>query len=690
MGNRLSQESSPYLRQHANNPVDWYPWGQEALTKARAENKPILLSVGYSACHWCHVMEHESFENAEIARLMNENFVNIKVDREERPDIDHIYQNVAQLMTRGGGWPLTVFLTPDLKPFFGGTYFPPEDRYGRPGFSRVLAALNEAFKNDPKAVAENAQRLTDAIQKIETSRVESHKRPDLGSLRKIVDQVAANVDWRNGGFNGKPKFPQSMNLALLWRYGTASGFGMAQEAAVLALTKMANGGIYDQLGGGFHRYSTDEYWAVPHFEKMLYDNALLLKLYAEVLLTASADALNAETRATFERVIAETTQYVIREMNAPSGGFYSTQDADTEGEEGKFFVWDPAEVRKHLESDEAEAFIMRYGVSEIGNFEHTGKTVLFLDKSLKDISTQLSRSVQEVEALLSSARAKLLKARDLRVRPARDEKIIASWNGLMVSGLAWASRALRETAHGQLAEKAFEAAVVAMQFVRTTLDQGDNRLFSVHKDGKSRFNAYLDDYAFCAMAALDLARLSNDESEIDSLVTQARKWIDVVRARFIDRDNGGFYFTSDDHETLIQRPKTIFDQAIPAGNSVVIQCLIALAEMTGEPELERDADEHLYKLYPTAEQSPFGLGELSCAALLQAQGPVVVSGQDASRACVHPHVFQKPVGLKGPAAGPVAAVPREILVCHRRTCDLPLTDPKAARMLALTKTQIAS
>lgn len=688
MGNRLSQESSPYLRQHADNPVDWYPWGEEALTKARTENKPILLSVGYSACHWCHVMEHESFENAEIAKLMNENYVNIKVDREERPDIDQIYQNVAQLMTRGGGWPLTVFLTPDLKPFFGGTYFPPEDKYGRPGFPRVLMALTEAFKNDPKSVAENAQRLTQAIQKIETSRVEGHKRPDLESIRKIIDQIAAQIDWRNGGFNGAPKFPQTMNLTALWRYGCASGFGMSQEAAVLTLTRMAEGGIYDQLGGGFHRYSTDEYWAVPHFEKMLYDNALLLKLYAEVLLTATPDALNAQTRATFERVLAETTEYVLREMKSPNGGFYSTQDADTEGEEGKYFVWDPAEVKQRLERDEAEAFLMRYGVTEVGNFEHTGKTVLFIDKPIKDIAAHLSRSEAEVESLLTSARAKLFQARNERARPARDEKIIASWNGLMISGLAWAARALRETARGELAESAHEAATMAMQFVRTTMSHADNRLFSVHKDGASRFNGYLDDYAFCAMAALDLARLSNDEGEIESLVAQARKWIDVVRTRFVDRDNGGFYFTSDDHETLIQRPKTIYDQAIPSGNSIAIECLLVLAEMTGDPEIERDADEHLYKLYPTAEQSPLGLGALTCAALLYAQGPVVTSGQNASAVCVHPHVFQKPVGLKGPSSGQVAGVPHEILVCHRRTCELPLTDTAAARKLALTKTRL--
>ena len=678
MPNRLAHETSPYLRQHANNPVDWYPWSEEALSKAKAENKPIVLSVGYSACHWCHVMEHESFENDAIAALMNENFVSIKVDREERPDLDHIYQNVSQLMTRSGGWPLTVFLTPDLKPFFGGTYFPPDDRYGRPGFSRVLSALAQAYKEDPASISENARRLTEAIQKIETTHVEGHKRPDAESLRKVVDSFVSTVDWQHGGFGGAPKFPQTMNLSMLWRYGVAHGFGMAQEASVLALTKMAQGGIYDQLGGGFHRYSVDERWAVPHFEKMLYDNALLLKLYSEALLTSAPEAMSADTTALFTRIVSETTSYVLREMKAPEGAFYAAQDADSEGEEGKFFVWDQQTVRDALTVDEANAFISHYGVSELGNFEHTGQTVLFIDMAVAEVAKKLGRDAADVERLLSSGRKKLFELREKRIKPARDEKIIASWNGLMISGLCWASRALRETGHGEIAEQALENAQIAFEFVQTHLNQGDNRLFSVFKDGKARFNAYLDDYAFMTMAALDLARVVDDQSEVQSLIAQARLWTDVVCTHFVDDARGGFYFTSKDHEALIQRPKTLYDQAIPSGNAVIIECLTALAEITGDASYERNADEHLYKLYPTLEQSPFGMGELACAAMMQVMGVVVVSGERSEAVCFHPHVFQKPI-----ASGAEA---HEILVCHRKTCSLPLVDVKAARKLVVEKT----
>ncbi|MBI3543677.1 MAG: thioredoxin domain-containing protein [Deltaproteobacteria bacterium] len=673
MPNRLHQESSPYLKQHAGNPVDWYPWGEEALAKARAEDKPILLSIGYSACHWCHVMEHESFENADIARLMNENFVNIKVDREERPDLDQIYQNVAQLMTRSGGWPLTVFLTPDLSPYFGGTYFPPEDRYGRPGFPRVLQALSDAYRNDRGSVVENAKRLTAAIAQIEGNRVPEHKRPDAASLRKIADAMLGAYDWHNGGFGGAPKFPNTMNLSFLWRFGQASGFGMASEAAVHALTKMARSGLYDHLGGGFHRYSVDAEWAVPHFEKMLYDNALLLRLYGEVLLTGPE--LREEDRALFTRVLAETTQYVLREMTMPEGGFYSTQDADSEGHEGKFFVWDPQELARHLSPAEAKAFAERYGVTDAGNFEGSRQTVLALQAA--------GPGASEHEKLVEDARRKLFDAREKRVKPGRDEKVIASWNGLMISGLTWAGRALRLQGQGPLAEQALETAFVAYEFVLGSMSRagdgdGATRLWGVYKDGKARFNAYLDDYAFMAMAALDLGRACEDASELATLTAQARSWVDVARKRFADRENGGFFFTSDDHEKLIQRPKGIYDQAIPSGNSVLTIALAALGELFPEEPYASEADEQLYKFFPTLEKVPMGMGELACAALLAQAGPVTVAGREAWRACAHPNLFQKKTENVAHA--------NELLICHRRTCDLPLTSADDARVLALKKT----
>jgi len=658
--NRLKEESSPYLRQHAHNPVDWYPWGVEALSRARSEDKPILLSIGYSACHWCHVMEHESFENPEIASLMNANFINIKVDREERPDLDQIYQNVAQLMTRSGGWPLTVFLTPDLKPYFGATYFPPEDRQGRPGFPRVLQALSDAYQNDRASVTENARRLTDAIGQITATRTEGHKRPDAASMRKVIDSLMKSVDWPDGGFGAAPKFPNTMGLTLLWRFGVATSFGMAKEAATVALTKMARGGIYDQIGGGFHRYSVDQTWTVPHFEKMLYDNALLLKAYSEVLLSEDGD-LSKEDRALFERVVADTVKYVLREMKSPEGAFYSTQDADSEGEEGKFFVWNKNSIRTVLTEEEAVKAESYFGISDKGNFEESGDTVL-----------QLVQMSEDFELI----RQKLFNAREKRIKPARDEKIISSWNGLMISGLVWASLALEKTAHGEVAELAYEAAIVAMDFFRTHMTHDQNRLWSVYKDRQARFQGYLDDYAFLAQAALDLTRNHEDQSEIESLQIQAKSWVDIARKHFVDPD-GGFFFTADDHEALITRPKTLYDQAIPSGNAVMISTMFALAEITGDAKLETEADEHLYKFFPTVEQTPNGMAELACTALMRVCGIVTVSGRNAHLACTHPHIFQKE-----------NSATHELLVCHKKTCDLPYTNPEVAQKAAWKKTKL--
>jgi uncharacterized protein YyaL (SSP411 family) len=682
MANRLAQESSPYLQQHKNNPVDWYPWGEEALAKAKAENKPILLSIGYSACHWCHVMEHESFENPATAQLMNENFVNIKVDREERPDLDQIYQNVAQLMTRSGGWPLTVFLTPECKPFFGGTYFPPDDNYGRPGFPRVLQALAQAYRSDQKAVAENALKLSEAIAHLEGAtglrpgESAEHKRPDVKSLRLIADRLLSTVDWPNGGLGSAPKFPNTMSFAYLWRFGQAAGFGMAKEATIVALQKMAEGGIYDQLGGGFHRYAVDQTWSVPHFEKMLYDNALLLKLYSEVLVTAAPDDLTAAQRKLFERTIEETTEYLLREMQAPEGAFYSTQDADSEGVEGKFFVWNPKELHQHLDKTEAEAFALRYGVTAEGNFEH-GSTVLFLSHKIDDVASRMGISTDETEKLLSSAKNKLFKVRENRVKPGRDEKILTSWNALAVSGLAWAALALDAAGRGEIGERAKQAALATMEFLRTHVSHSEERLWSVFKDGRARFNAYLDDYAFAAAAAIDTCRLVDEATEVEALLADARGWIDVACARFADRQNGGFYFTSDDHEKLIARPKTLHDQAIPSGAAVAIESLLALGELFPETAYSSLADESLYKLFPIVEAQPHGMSELALAALLALAGPITVSGKGAAQACDHPHVF-----LKNTQAS-------ETLVCHRRSCSLPLTDVGDLRKLVSAKTGTA-
>lgn len=685
MSNHLANETSPYLLQHRDNPVEWYPWGKQALERAEKENKPILLSIGYSACHWCHVMAHESFENPETASLMNEHFINIKVDREERPDLDQIYQNVAQAITRSGGWPLTVFLTPDQKPFFGGTYFPPQDQHGRPAFSKVLLALAHAFKEDPAGVAENAEKLTDFIKRLESispsnSRLNSQDRirPSLDSLKRIGESVLSEVDWRFGGVGGAPKFPNPMLFTFIWRLGVLSDFSRFRDATLLTLKQMAMGGIYDQLGGGFHRYSVDASWSIPHFEKMLYDNALLLKLYAEVLLTShihnSKGHLSEEDRSLFLETLIRTQDYVFREMVSPEGAFFSAQDADSEGEEGKYFAWDQADLKRFLTPEEAQAFALRYGVTEEGNFEE-GKTVLFLESSIAEMTQQLEISEEEVLRRLASAQAKLLSARAKRVPPGLDHKILASWNGLMISGLIWTAQALYENGMESEAIATALAAKKAFKFVSTRMVQGEGRLFSTFQGGKGKENAYLDDYAFMAMAAIDLARFSRDPAEASEYLSFSRRWMDTLLTHFKDASAPGFFFTSDDHEVLIQRPKTLFDQAIPSGTAVALTCMTVLAEMDLLNGISRESDSHsevedqVSALFAMTERNPLGFGELLSLSLLHAVGPVTVTGSLAYKLCSTPYVFQKPAPKLTGAAKASPAI-----ICHRHVCSSPLED----------------
>ena len=617
MANRLAKETSPYLLQHQKNPVDWYPWGEEALERARREDKPILLSVGYSACHWCHVMEHESFENVETARWMNTHFVCVKVDREERPDLDQIYQNVAQIFTHGGGWPLTVFLAPDLKPFFGGTYFPPEDRYGRPGFPRLLEALAAAWRDDRASVLQNAEKVVAAIRKMESLEPSATElRPDL---RGAMEQLLSGVDWTNGGTIGAPKFPSPMTWSFLWRAGLAYGSDEALAATRLTLVRMACGGIYDHLGGGFSRYSVDETWSVPHFEKMLYDNGLLLKLYAEVLLTA--ERLPAFEKRLFTRALEQTVEYLLREMRAPSGLFYAAQDADSEGEEGKFFAWGPGELPGELGRV--------FGVSEAGNFEH-GKTVLHL---AGDPALALERVLTDLAPAVRAA----FELRERRVHPGLDDKVLLSWNGLVISGLVWASEALEREGRRDVAARAREAALQAFE----ALAGLGARLPATIQRGEPRGNGFLDDYAFLAMAALDVARLDGGTAAL----TSARAWTGEILARFAAEDGMGFYFTSSDHEKLLERPRTLHDQAIPSGVAVTLQVLQVLGEMT-DVSSERDrflgtARTQLRRFGARLERSPYGMSELASAALLEELGPVTWSGLGSGPAFEHAFVYRK-------------------------------------------------
>jgi uncharacterized protein YyaL (SSP411 family) len=676
MTNRLSKETSPYLLQHQHNPVDWFPWGEEALSRAKKENKPILLSIGYSACHWCHVMEHESFENSETARLMNENFINIKVDREERPDLDQIYQNVAQALTQGGGWPLTVFLTPDLRPYFGGTYFPPEDRWGRPGFPRVLHAISDAFKNDHASVLDNAQKLTEFIAAADQVSEGSKKTPRFEDLRPLAQTLLGRVDWQRGGLGDAPKFPNTMIFSFLWRWGTFAQSQQALNAVRLTLTQMAKGGVYDQLGGGFHRYSVDESWSVPHFEKMLYDNALLLKLYSEVLLTPNG-CLDPKEKEFYLEVIRNTVQYVFREMTSPEGGFYSAQDADTEGEEGKYFVWDLQDLNSLLPEKDASIFALLMGVTEGGNFED-GKTVLYRAHSEEEVAEKLGIPWKEVSQSFQRSKHQLLEARKQRVAPGLDTKVLTSWNGLMVSGLAWASQALKANGEKELGEQVLSSARRAFSFLSQKVSRDSNRLWSTYQGGKGKHNGYLDDYASLAMAGIDLSRFSKTPAEVSSYLDLSKGWILALLKHFKDSVGNGYFFTSDDHEKLIQRPKTTFDQAIPSGTAMTLNCLNVMSELISSEEanlFRKEVEEQIPVLFSIAEKNPYGMGEFLCAALLFTQGPVTLSGENASPSIWHPHVLQKNAPeLK---AG--------LLICHNQVCSSPISDPTTIRHEVLSR-----
>jgi uncharacterized protein len=586
--NRLAAETSPYLLQHADNPVDWYPWGELALRAAKRDNKPILLSIGYSACHWCHVMAHESFEDPATAALMNELFVNVKVDREERPDLDKIYQVAQQLITHGsGGWPLTMFLTPDEQtPFFGGTYFPKQPRYGMPAFSDLLRRVAEYYRDQGAEIALQNEQLKLAFASLAAE-------PALGvtldgsPLREARAALERTFDARFGGFSQAPKFPHpsSIERSLRHWYGTSTDTSPDLKAlymASLTLTRMAEGGLYDQLGGGFSRYSVDDQWMIPHFEKMLYDNGQLLCEYARASL-ATGEPL-------FARITGETAEWALRDMRSPQGGFYSSLDADSEGHEGKFYVWTPAEVQTLLNPPEYAAFSRRFGLDRGANFE--GEWHLHVYETVDATAAALGESVQSVTALLASARAKLLQARTLRVWPPRDEKILTAWNALMIKGLAIAARVLQRP---DLAD----AAAAAVDFIRHTLWR-DGRLLATYKDGRAHIPAYLDDYAFLADALLELLQTRWRSSDLQF----ARQLTEVLLSQFEDPQGGGFFFTAADHEQLIHRSKTFSDDSMPAGNGVAASVLVRLGYLLGELPYLDAAERTLRAGWPMLQQYP--------------------------------------------------------------------------------------
>ncbi len=586
MPNRLANETSPYLLQHAHNPVDWYPWGQEALDRARAEDRPILLSIGYSACHWCHVMERESFENEQIARLMNDSFVSIKVDREERPDLDGIYMQAVQAMTGQGGWPMTVFLTPDGTPFYGGTYYPPADRRGMPGFPRVLLAIADAWKNRRDDVLQSGAQLREQLQ--QASQLAGPKGDlDTEILEAAASGLKAQFDPDYGGFGHAPKFPQPMAIEFLLRYWKRSGDEQSLSVATQTLEHMARGGIYDHLGGGFARYSTDTEWLVPHFEKMLYDNAQLARAYLM--------GYQVTDNAFFQDIATQTIEYVLRDMTADSGGFYSTEDADSEGEEGKFYLWTPAEVEELLGTHDGRLFCVYYDVREPGNFERRAN-ILHMPRSPEAVAAQLGVPDTELLAALERGRAVLFEARSHRVRPARDDKVVAAWNGMMLRALAEAGAVL---ARADFIAAAEQNATFLLREMRGT----DGRLRRTWKAGHTaRLNGYLEDYANVADGLLALYEATFDGRWLSAAVELA----DVILQQFADHENGGFFDTSTDHETLITRPKDIFDNATPSGNSVAADVLLRLALLTDNEQYRSAAIGVLGLLRDAMTRYPLG------------------------------------------------------------------------------------
>jgi uncharacterized protein YyaL (SSP411 family) len=603
MPNRLAGETSPYLQQHADNPVDWYPWGEEALRLARELDKPILLSVGYSACHWCHVMAHESFEDEGTAALMNALFVNIKVDREERPDIDQIYQTAQQLLTqRTGGWPLTMFLTPAQKPFFGGTYFPRAPRYGLPGFSDLLQKIAAVYREQRGEIERQNETLLEFLAATLPAAGNS-----AGLSREPVvaaaSQLRSAFDEVHGGIGSAPKFPHPHELAFCLRAARALGDMRLRELVILTLRKMALGGIYDQLGGGFCRYSVDEHWLIPHFEKMLYDNGPLLRLYA--------DAWVVTGEPLFQRVCEETADWVMREMQSAKGGYFSSIDADSEHEEGKFYVWSREAFAAPLSGDECEVAAAHYGLNRAPNFENRAWNP-HVALTLEDIAARTGRNLHECEALLKSARGKLLAARDKRVRPARDEKILASWNALMIEGMVHAARVFgRDDWHA--------SARRALEFVTASMWQ-KGRLLATCKDGRAHLNGYLDDYAFL-LAALQ-EEMQSDFAAAD--LRFATALADALLEHFEDRANGGFFFTSDDHEALILRPKPGADNATPSGNGIAALTLTRLGHLLGESRYLRAGQDAVRLFYPTMLRQPGSYSTL-CSALEEVLEPTKVA-----------------------------------------------------------------
>jgi uncharacterized protein len=697
--NHLAGQKSPYLLQHEHNPVDWYPWGPEAFEKARLEDKPIFLSVGYSTCHWCHVMAHESFENPAIAKILNDHFVSIKVDREERPDVDKVYMTFVQATTGSGGWPMSVWLTPDLKPFLGGTYFPPEDRYGRPGFATLLTRIAEAWKNDRAKLVEQGNQMVAALQEYATAAPGEDMQPGANILKNGYEQIARNFDSKYGGFGGAPKFPRPVTLNFLLRYYAREGDKHALEMALLTLRKMADGGMHDNLGGGFHRYSVDKYWHIPHFEKMLYDQAQLACAYL--------DAFQITHDPFYESVARDILDYVRRDMTSPDGGFYSAEDADSLFEKGKpehgegvFYIWTKKEIDEALGKDDAEIFDAFYGVEPNGNApdgsdpqgEFTGKNTLIQRMTVAEAAKHFKKSEAEITASLAASHKKLFDIRAKRPRPHLDDKIITAWNGLMISAFARACEVLGDPAY-------LESATHAATFLKTHLVH-DSALVRSYRDGASDVAGFADDYAFLIQGLLDLYEASTDIRWLQwSLELQEKQ-----DALFADKKSGGYFSTAANDPHILLRMKEDYDGAEPSPNSVAALNLLRLSAMTGDEPMRKEAQKTIAALAGQLQKMPVAMPQMLVALdfSLAPSKQIVIAGKPGSigaRALlheVHSHFIPDKIVLHadGGDGQKFLATKEEFLktvdpidgkatafVCQNFTCQLPVTEVAALRKL---------
>jgi uncharacterized protein len=664
--NRLASEKSPYLQQHAHNPVEWYPWGEEAFATARDKDKPIFLSIGYSTCHWCHVMERESFEDEAVANLLNANFISIKVDREERPDVDGIYMSALQAMTGAGGWPMSIFLTPELKPFFAGTYFPPKPAYGRPSFTQLLERIHELWMTERDSVLESGEHIVSALQSQTINGESSNSQLDITNvINETYRYFERSFDQEQGGFGGAPKFPRPVQFDFLFHYYASYGRKEARDMSLFTLRKMADGGIRDHLGGGFHRYSVDRIWRVSHFEKMLYDQAQLAESYL--------DAWQLTQDTFYSAVTRDILDYVLRDMTHPAGGFFSAEDADSEGEEGKFYAWSATEIESTLGAD-SEPFAFYYGITHEGNFEH-GKNVLHVTHSFEETASRFGMDAINLDALLGRSKKILFEEREKRIRPLRDDKVLTSWNGLMIGAMARGGDLLGE-------KRYIEAAKNAAEFIWTNL-RPSGKLLHRWREGEARFDAYLESYAFFIKGLLELYEATFEVVWLERAIELQRE----QDSELYDDSSSG-YFTNREALDLLMRTKSDYDGAEPSGNSIATLNLFRLAQFTENSDYRERAERTLKLFAAKVEKYPYAMPELISAAFWTIKPPmqIVFAGEELKVLKAEANTFYLPLGVKMLASQSIGEFAKILdakdgqataYICRNFKCELPVSDPSS-------------